>query len=94
MGKRKKSKQVTFRVWRDAPRGDDTARSIRGIKPTARHALMLHRRGQLNSVMVATGRSLLSERPLNKTERKKLNLATKKMASKKPKRIIGTRRLN
>ena len=88
----KKIKQVTFRVWRDAPRGDDTARSVRGIKPTARHALRLHKKGQLNSVMVATGRGLLSERPLTKVEARKLSMATRKLAMKKPQKIIGTRR--
>jgi len=69
--RKKKIKQVTFRIWKDNPRGDDSVISIRGIKATAKRAKRLQNKGRLNSIMVATGRSVLSERNLNKTEKKK-----------------------
>jgi len=80
---KRKPKNVTYRVWVDSARGDDYAYSVRGAKNTARLAKRLHKKGRLNSVTVATGRSLLSERKLNKTEKAKLNAALKRLKSRR-----------
>ncbi len=80
---KKRMKRVTFRVWRDSPRGDDTVHSIRGAKNTMRRILQLKKKGQFNSVMVATGRSVTSEGRINNKERKKLNKAFVMLTRKK-----------
>ena len=80
-----KKKNVTYRVWRDSPKGSDTARSFRSKKGAASYALRLHKKGQLNSINVATGRSLLSERNLTKPERMSFKKAFIKLGVKKKK---------
>jgi len=87
--KMKKKKQVTYRVWKEeggsARGGDDTFRSIKGTKAAAKRALMLHRKGKLNSIMIETGRNITSERLPTKSEARKLNIALKSLVSKKKK---------
>ena len=82
MVKKKKAKQVTYRVWKENKKGDDSARSFRSVTPAAKYVLRLHKKGMFNDVVVSTGRSLLSERKLTPMEAKKFNSKVKKLAGK------------
>jgi len=75
--KMKKKKQVTYRVWKEE--------GVKGTKAAAKRALMLHRKGKLNSIMIETGRNITSERLPTKSEARKLNIALKSLVSKKKK---------
>ena len=79
---KKKRKQITYRIWRENNRGDDTVRSFRSLTPAAKHALNLHKKGMLNSINIATGRSVLSERRLTKSEFNKFDKRVKKLVGK------------
>jgi len=72
---------MVFRVWRNPPKGSDTYRSFQSARGAAKHALKLHKKGQLNDVVVyKKGRG---ERALNRTESLKLNKVTKRLARKR-----------
>ena len=74
---------VTYKVWKESKRGSDTFRTFSSVKQASRYALNLHKKGQLNDVVVSKrgGR----ERGLNKTEAIKFNKATRLLAGRKMK---------
>ena len=72
---------MVIRVWKDSKKGDDTYRSYSGLTPAVKRAISLHKKGNLNSVVVY--KKGKGERPLNTIERKKWNKITYKLAKKK-----------
>ena len=67
---------VTYRVWRDPPKGSDTFRSFQSAKGASKYAKKLYKAGQLNDVVIY--KKGKGEFALNKEHKMKLNKALKR----------------
>ena len=72
----------TYRVWVENSRGSDYAYSIRSRKQAVKKALALAKKNKLNDVTVATGRSLMQERALNKKEKAAFRAEAKRQSTR------------